>query len=235
MPRFALGGSAEPGGVELSATGARFGFLLYAFSELVRALKSRVADYCVGVLDASGKYCAGVACPGEAVYPPLEAGFDAMGYGGVFFCGGCEEVDVGEAVFGVVVDSDGAVEQGFHLAAHFIEVDRRGECYHVGLLDGLDYRGRVVGLGAASLRGAAVAAEAGEYREAAQRNELHLVSGGFRAVGEFLPEGRGVAAFAFACGYYEYFFHGVGVCGFIPRSCRSGRMLAPLPSRRACG
>ena len=70
---------------------------------------------------------------GKAVDPACKAAFCPVRHKVVVLGGSGHEIDVGEAII-AGIEPVGAIQQGFHLAAHLVVINRRGEGDDVGIV-----------------------------------------------------------------------------------------------------
>ena len=120
-----------------------------------------------------------------AVDPAGETALGAFRHELLVLGRGGQQIDLAELVI-LGVHRVHAVDEGLHLAAHFVVIDRRGPADHIGVEHAL-HDGRHIVLDDARARLLArQAADAELDFLASQRDKLHLMPGGFRALGKLL-------------------------------------------------
>ena len=129
----------------------------------------------------------------EAGYPALQTALGSLGDVCLVLEGGGEQVDVAEAVvFGI--HGVHAVDECLHLTAHLVVVDGRRPANDVDIQHALHDGGHVVLEDAGTRLLARQAAYAEPDVLATQRDEFHLMPGGFCAFGKLLRHSVAVRA-----------------------------------------
>lgn len=98
--------------------------------------------------------------------------------------GGEEKIDVGEGIV-EVHDRDRAVQKGFHLASHSVEVQRGGKYQHVCIVHFVDEPGGFIVMNAGMTRAAAETSVAVFHGDIPELDELGFIAGLFCAPLEF--------------------------------------------------
>ena len=119
-----------------------------------------------------------------------------------------QQVDVPKSI---VAGKQGvkAIQQGLELAGHLVVVDGRGKNQHVGLQRLPAELIRVVMDHTALLFLTHKAAAAEIDGFSAQGDKVHLMPGGFRALGKGQGQRLGIAVFAGTCRYDQNLLHDV--------------------------
>ena len=129
----------------------------------------------------------------EAVNPSLQTALGTLGDVRLILEGGGQKVDVAEAIV-LRVHGVHAVDESLHLTTHLVVVDGGGPADNVGVQDAL-HDGRHIVLEDAGTRLLArEAADAELDILATQRDELHLMAGGFSAASKLLRQSMAVRA-----------------------------------------
>ena len=147
-------------------------------THLVCLLKLCVAGNIVGCPHAAAEKVAFESGFAEAGYSALQAAFGTFRHEVFILEGGGEQIDFAETV---VLWEHGVhtVDEGLHLAAHLVVVDRRCPADHIGVEDTLHNGGYIVLEDAGSRLLTREAADAEFYLLAAQRDELYLMPSSF--------------------------------------------------------
>ena len=96
-----------------------------------------------------------------------------------------QQIDVAELVI-LGVHRVHAVDEGLHLATHLVVIDRRGPADHIGVQNAVHDGGHIILDDTGSRLLARQTADAKLDFLASQRDEFHLMPGGFRALGKLL-------------------------------------------------
>ena len=154
-------------------------------SHLKRLLQLGVAGNLVGSPHAAAEDVTLQCGLAVAVDPAGEAALGTPVNKITVFGRGGQQIDVAELVI-LGVHRIHTVDEGLHLAAHLVVVNRRGPADHIGVEDAL-HDGRHVVLDDAGARLLArQAADAKLDFLASERDKLHLMPGGFRAPDKLL-------------------------------------------------
>ena len=184
FPVSALDGSQRAGGVGLCVLAQR-----------VRLLQSGVSGDRAGRVHTAREHASGEPRVLEAFNPALQPADSAAVRVGRVVRGGGKQIHIAERVI-VCVERIGAVEQRFHLAAHPIIINRRGEHEDVGLLHLLHDGRRVVADHTALRLLAGQTAHPEAERLAAQTAHNRVMAGFGRAARERRRQRVGIAVFA---------------------------------------
>ena len=154
-------------------------------SHLIRFLQLGVSGNLVRTAHAAAEDVALERGLAVAVDPAGEAALGTLRHELFVLSRRGQQIDLAELViFGV--HGVHTVDEGLHLAAHLVVVDGRGPTDHISVQHAL-HDGRHVVLDDARARLLArQTAEAELDFLASQRDKLHLMSGGFRALGKLL-------------------------------------------------
>ena len=164
-----------------------------AFSHIKRLLQLGVAFNLFRAAHAATENMAFERGLAVAVDPACQAAFGASVNKLAVF-GSCgQQIDLAETVV-LGIHRVHSVDEGLHLAAHLVVVDGRGPADHIGVQDAL-HNGRHIVLDDAGTRLLArQAADAKLDFLASQRDEFHLMPGGFCALGKLLRQSLAVRA-----------------------------------------